>query len=560
MVPRERIWKRMKALGIGGSILQAVHRLYEHPFSVVKLNGVVSQTRIVTHTGVKQGCPLSPLLFGLFIEELSAQLDRRAIELDLGVKVGERTISNAFYADDATLISPTMDGAQGLMSIVESFSDDACMQVNVPKTEQVVFKCKRATNPYIAQAPFNELRYKGETVKASLKFKYLGLYISAEEPWFTEGAEQMAASAYRALWAAWTKIQKLQVKKLKLKIDILESLATPIALYGCQVWGVDYLNCSNEDCIFGNPAQQVIFTFLRLITGGHRTVSRWNLLKECGMMPIQVKFACLCAKIWNDNIEAQGLVGNILRADVQLCVRGSDSCWSAKFLKCMSELNLMPGTHTYRTLRRENFVSASSFRFYDFDIREAFGLKYDKYNYVTPLDPRSCVSLGAIRVKYEQWFVDEQKKFLHLSAPTYFVQQLCRFRLCSTMLACYQHVIDRRDRTCILCDLEEMEDEKHLIFDCSAYAQLRTVPKWARLFDCIFGLDLPDSAKMNLFMNQDNQYDLSSFIFHILRMRKAKLDLFHQHEPDCESDNLSDTFSDHFLPTFNPRLDDFDSD
>jgi len=55
MVPRERIWKRMKALGIGVSILQAVHRLYEHPFSVVKLNGVVSQTRIVTNIGVKQG-------------------------------------------------------------------------------------------------------------------------------------------------------------------------------------------------------------------------------------------------------------------------------------------------------------------------------------------------------------------------------------------------------------------------------------------------------------------------------------------------------------------------
>jgi hypothetical protein len=107
------------------------------------------------------------------------------------------------------------------------------------------------------------------------------------------------------------------------------------------------------------------------------------------MVPIQVKFACLCAKIENENIEVQGFVGIILRVDIQLCVKGSDSCWSAKFLKCMSDLNLMPHAYMYRSLRRENYVSASKFLFSGFDIKEAFELKYDKYNYATLLDPRS---------------------------------------------------------------------------------------------------------------------------------------------------------------------------
>jgi len=169
------------------------------------------------------------------------------------------------------------------------------------------------------------------------------------------------------------------------------------------------------------------------------------------------------------------------------------------------------------------------------------------------------MSLGATRVKYEQWFLDEQKNLLYLSAPKYFMQQLCRFRLCNTMLTCYQHTIDRRERTCILCEREEIEDEKHLVFDCSAYAQLRIVPKWEQLFELISSFDGPDSAKMKSFMNQDNQEDLSSFIHHLLRMRKAKLDMFHHHELLCESEHLSDTSSDHFLPT-NPRLDDFNSD
>jgi len=39
---------------------------------------------------------------------------------------------------------------------------------------------------------------------------------------------------------------------------------------------------------------------------------------------------------------------------------------------------------------------------------------------------------------------------------------------------------------------------------------------------------------------------LSSFIQHLL-MRKAKLDVFHQHEPVYESEHPSYTSSDHFL-------------
>jgi len=66
------------------------------------------------------------------------------------------------------------------------------------------------------------------------------------------------------------------------------------------------------------------------------------LLKECGLTPIQVAWARLCARFWNRYLKPK-LTRATLRQDVALFQGGSDSCWSAKFLDCMARLRLTGG-------------------------------------------------------------------------------------------------------------------------------------------------------------------------------------------------------------------------
>jgi hypothetical protein len=73
-IPRDLVWKKLRELGIHGNFLNAIMDLYRKTSFQVKVNGKVSEGFVVTLSGVRQGYPLSPILFGLFIEEFQAKL------------------------------------------------------------------------------------------------------------------------------------------------------------------------------------------------------------------------------------------------------------------------------------------------------------------------------------------------------------------------------------------------------------------------------------------------------------------------------------------------------
>jgi hypothetical protein len=72
-VPKEVLWQRLHSLGVRGRMLGAVQALYTGARLAVKVEGSVREATD-THTGVCQGCPLSPTLFGVFIDALEPWL------------------------------------------------------------------------------------------------------------------------------------------------------------------------------------------------------------------------------------------------------------------------------------------------------------------------------------------------------------------------------------------------------------------------------------------------------------------------------------------------------
>ncbi len=60
----------VKKYGFGPNFIHWIRQLYSAPKGIARVNGCVSQP-FTLERGTRQGCPLSPLFFALWIEPLA---------------------------------------------------------------------------------------------------------------------------------------------------------------------------------------------------------------------------------------------------------------------------------------------------------------------------------------------------------------------------------------------------------------------------------------------------------------------------------------------------------
>ena len=77
-IPRATLWRALaEELEIPQDIYEGILALYHDTQSQVRVGSALSAPFKV-NTGVKQGCPASPLIFGLFFERVTAYLCEHA--------------------------------------------------------------------------------------------------------------------------------------------------------------------------------------------------------------------------------------------------------------------------------------------------------------------------------------------------------------------------------------------------------------------------------------------------------------------------------------------------
>ena len=99
--------------------------------SCVQLGRKLSDWFEVT-AGVRQGDSLSPLLFTIFINDLTQEID----DCNVGVYMGGEQLSLLMYANDIVLISGSESAAQRQLDVMTSWCNRWDMQVN-PKKSQI---------------------------------------------------------------------------------------------------------------------------------------------------------------------------------------------------------------------------------------------------------------------------------------------------------------------------------------------------------------------------------------------------------------------------------------
>ncbi|CAF1083217.1 unnamed protein product [Brachionus calyciflorus] len=146
-------------------ILRALIKYYSKLKLTIEINGVRTNF-IRTNRGVKQGGPLSPCLFAIYVDDLSCLLNGTMI----GIKIGIIIINNIFYADDILLLANDHNELNILLKITEKYGDDHEIKFNPIKTNfMVLFNGKNQESCTIS--------FQGKTIERVSKIKYLGVWI-----------------------------------------------------------------------------------------------------------------------------------------------------------------------------------------------------------------------------------------------------------------------------------------------------------------------------------------------------------------------------------------------
>lgn len=123
----------LEKYGFGPSFMQWVKLMYTDPMATVLTNGVVSSSFSLSR-GTRQGSPLSPQIFALFLEPLALAL--RENKNITGVQMGQKEHKLFLYADDILLVSKNPERAvPEINKTIDSFSEISGYTINWMKSE-----------------------------------------------------------------------------------------------------------------------------------------------------------------------------------------------------------------------------------------------------------------------------------------------------------------------------------------------------------------------------------------------------------------------------------------
>ncbi|TWW65506.1 R2DM Retrovirus-related Pol polyprotein from type II retrotransposable element [Takifugu flavidus] len=136
-VPRGVLWGVLREYGVSGPLIRAVRSLYDRCQSLVRIAGSKSNSFPV-RVGLRQGCPLSPILFIIFMDRIS-----RCSHGVEGIRFGDLRIASLLFADDVVLLASSARDLQLSLDRFAAACEAAGMRISTSKSEAMVLTGKR---------------------------------------------------------------------------------------------------------------------------------------------------------------------------------------------------------------------------------------------------------------------------------------------------------------------------------------------------------------------------------------------------------------------------------
>ena len=261
--------------------------------------------------GVKQGCPASPLLFGLYLDELETLLES-CHEID-APRIAELVLAILLFADIA-LFSYSVTGPQKQLDILGAFCAARGLTVNVKKTKTLVFEHRKSATPAFL--------YAGDPIEQVDEFKYLGILMHGTRG-LSPAIKFLCKAARRAMFGLYRRCQQLSLHDPVLKCKLFDTLVKAILCYCCQVW---YALGSQAAL---HEMERVEIGFLKVLLGVPMQIKTLHVLSEFGRYPMHLTWQSQAAK-YLGRLESMSQDRVLKQAFIAYCRLPDKLSWCAR--------------------------------------------------------------------------------------------------------------------------------------------------------------------------------------------------------------------------------------
>jgi len=271
-VPQGALFVKLTKYGVKGKMLAFIEELYKSSTITVRIGNKPPYEHSEAFPllrGVRQGCPMSPVLFNIFINDLPRE--GRA----WGAKINDTLrIPCAMFADDLALIAGTKAKMRVALNKLSEWLQLNEMEVGIAKCGLMKIMGNKGLEKL-------NLKISGMEVPIVEEYTYLGLKFRNDLVIGTktiEGRVDKGADIEKVL-AKFLSFSKIPTN---LKIPVVKAVIMQTLLYGGEVFGMSPAQAFTK-------AQASVDRCLKRAVGINpkRKVSRVALWRECGVLPLQ---------------------------------------------------------------------------------------------------------------------------------------------------------------------------------------------------------------------------------------------------------------------------------
>lgn len=474
-VPRDLLWQKLQQIGITGWTLSAVQAIYRYVPMQIKTSQGLSEVFQAT-IGVKQGCPLSPLLFGLYLDDLEKELRAAGVSAGLSVLNGI-TVCCLLYADDLALVATSEEGIRYQTAILERYAREWRLTINVKKTKVMVFSQRRS---HLTEA----LHVDDGVVEEVEAFDYLGVNFHATKVVGLAAAVR-AALGVGAMNGLKQKLLMMKIYSPKLWLRLFDVFVEPTVLYGSEVWSTKLLSHVGTERL-SSESSKVQLRFCKHYVLGVLDSTQGNaILAECGKWPLQYRQLLRTVRFYNKMVEeySSSLVGAALRESMAMASLGQQS-WIAELTLALQNIGVSVDSddltaidiglvkRKWQSKYVEELAAAPSSQLRDYlKLRgEVTRKNYDTLPLYLEkvLQRRARLVLSQLRLG-THWL----RAFTGVMELTHTSVRLVVSPTNGVKVQLKRTGIPREQRRCKHCDSNEVEDVNHFLFTCPAYQDVR---------------------------------------------------------------------------------------